>query len=102
MIPFLQFDKIDYEHTGNCLWDARVGCIDIAHIWSPRKGTRDMYMVRLCFEQERGKVDFTKDKYFKTFDEVKRYIDIRFKKMIVCLALNYDVIKWKQVKNKKM
>jgi hypothetical protein len=93
-----EFTGIEYKHSGYCVYTARVGCVEIATIFSPHKGKRDYYIVRLNFKQERGKVDFTKDKTFNTYDECERYIHDEFKKTLRCL-INY--YRNKKFKNKK-
>jgi hypothetical protein len=84
---------IEYKHTGYCTWDVVVGCIDIAHIWSPHKGKRDYWLVRLQFNQRRGHVDFSKDRRFDTMEECKKYIHRCFKRAIKTLATYYQIIK---------
>lgn len=98
----LVFDEIYFhkEPGRHRYWDARVGCIDIAHIIGPRKGERDYYIVRLTFVQERGSVDFTKDKHVATLEEAKRHILVNFRLMLRKLCLNYDIVKWKNCKKK--
>lgn len=82
---------IEYEHTGYCVHSAIIGCIDIATVWAPHKGKRDYYQVRLNFKQERGKVDFSKDKRFDTMDECKKYINDEFAKCVNALNTYYRI-----------
>lgn len=82
---------IEYQHTGYCVHTAIVGCIDIANIWTPYKGKRDYFQVRLMSKQERGKVDFSKDKHFATMDECKKYIHTEFARCINQLNTYYRI-----------
>jgi len=84
---------LEYKHTGYCTYDVVVGCIDIAHIWTPYKGHRDYYMVRLQFNQLQGTVDFSKDRKFATMEECKQYVHRSFKKAVKQLAVNYGLLK---------
>lgn len=82
---------IEYQHTGYCIHTAIVGCIDIATVWFPHKGKRDYYQVRLHFKQQRGKIDFSKDKHFETFEECKKYIHTEFAACINRLNTYYRI-----------
>lgn len=84
-----EFTGAEYVHSGYCVYSVLVGCIDIATIFSPHKGKRDHYIVRLNFNQRRGEVDYKKDKQFETYEECQRYIHSEFKKTIQCLANFY-------------
>lgn len=84
---------MDLRHTEYCVWVIRIGCIDIANIFSPRKGERDYYIVKILFEQERGNIDFSKDKHFNTMEECTSYVNERYKKLIRCLASHLHTVK---------
>lgn len=88
----LHIIKGRYGHSA--MWEYVMGCIDIATVWFPDgRAKRTDYVVRLHFNQIRGKPDFTKDKRFENIDLATKYIEREFKKHIN--AIGYELGLWK-------
>ena len=73
--------EITIEKSLYCL-DVRLGLISIANIWPPQKKKRDYWQVRLLFNQEPGKVDYSKDLHCATKEECLQHIHKELKKLI--------------------